>query len=160
MVHTGVVRLVFLPDDHRIDVDHEAIAGPDALAISAWINDGPMYLFGGEQHTLAPPQVYVEKYRPRSHFDSDARMVDVQSRIKAALPDATLVLNTGVKKVVRRELMELFGVWQFATRTHHQDLRAAARIALFGMLKDEHLNRLVANVVRDHLDGRPWDVIH
>jgi hypothetical protein len=76
------------------------------------------------------------------------------------MPKATVVLNTGVKKIVKRPLMELLGVWSFATGTHHQDLRSAARIALYGMLKHEPLNRLLSDVVRDHLRGEDWDVRH
>lgn len=54
--------------------------------------------------------------------------------------------------------MNLLGVWKFSTVTHHQDLRSAARIALFGMLKNEETNRLLADVVADHLKGSDWDV--
>jgi UDP-glucose 6-dehydrogenase len=66
--------------------------------------------------------------------------------------------NTGVKTLIRRRLMELLGVWRFATPTNHDDLRSAARIALLGMLKDEQHNKLLADVVRDHLAGETWEV--
>ena len=45
-----------------------------------------------------------------------------------------------------------------APPTHHQDLRSAARIALLGMLRDEQMNRLLADVVRDHLAGETWTI--
>jgi hypothetical protein len=64
----------------------------------------------------------------------------------------------GVKKVVKSPLMELLGVWDFRLKTHHQDLRSAARIALLGMLKDDHLNKLLTDVVADHLRGENWNV--
>jgi hypothetical protein len=69
-----------------------------------------------------------------------------------------LLMNTGVKKVVRRQLMDLLGVWSFSTVTHHQDLRSAARIAIYGMLKHAVMNELLADVVADHLKGRTWQV--
>jgi hypothetical protein len=60
--------------------------------------------------------------------------------------------------VVRRQLMELVGVWSFTTSTHHQDLRSAARIALLGMLKHAVTNELLADIVADHLKGTTWQV--
>ena len=74
------------------------------------------------------------------------------------LKGSTVLPNMGVKKVVRRPLMELLGAWKFSTVTHHQDLRSAARIALLGMLKDPHMNRLLFDVVLDHIEGRTWRV--
>ena len=68
-----------------------------------------------------------------------------EQELKRALPTAKLVDNTGAKKIVTRELMELLDVWKFPT-TNHQDLQAAARIALFGALKDTGLNRALYNL--------------
>lgn len=144
LVHTGVVSLEFLQDSHEIDVMHTAINGPDAAATKTWILDRKAHIF-------------VEGYRPRSHFSTDAQMVAAVQEFRKEL-DAIVLLNTGVKKVVKRPLMELLQVWKFPTVTHHQDLRAAARIALLGMLKLEPLNRLLTTVVQDHLKGEPWDV--
>jgi hypothetical protein len=70
----------------------------------------------------------------------------------------TVLLNTGVKKTIKRPLMELLGCWAFTTTTHHQDLRSAARIALYGMVKNDTLNQVLYSVVRDHLEGRTWHV--
>lgn len=149
IVHTGVVDLLFQPDHRHIRVTHDAIAGPDAAAAKQWIEDqyGPT------------PHIFVEGYKPRSHYDSDARMTAAVQEMKREL-HGTVLLNTGVKKVVKQPLMELLGCWKFSTVTHHQDLRSAARIALLGMLKTEHLNRIVTAVVTDHLEGRTWNVCH
>ena len=150
LVHTGVVRLVFRPDEKAVDVAHQAIVGPDAAAVRAWAVPDP--------HDW--PRIFIEKYQPRSHFAGDVRMVEAQANLKTRLPSAQLLLNTGVKQVVRKSLMELLGIWRFTTVTNHQDLRSAGRIALYGMLKDEELNRLLADVVRDQLKGDDWDVRH
>lgn len=157
LVHTGVVELIFNTDNKIISVTHEAVIGPNAQAVNDFITQPVVDpdLWGG-----GTPHIFIEKYQPRSHFSTDARMMQAVSEMKAGLPGSQVLLNTGVKKVVRRELMQLLGVWQFATTTHHQDLRAAARIALLGMLKDERMNTLLADVVRDHLEGRTWDVRH
>lgn len=79
------------------------------------------------------------------------------SQIKTST-QGTVLLNEGVKKVIRPELMRLLEVWLFTTTTHHQDLRAAARIGLFGMVKDTYLNQVLADLVRDHLAGDDWKV--
>lgn len=145
LVHTGVVRFVFDHDDRSVTVQDTAIAGPDVAATKAWAGSAE--------------KIFVEAYRPRSHFDTDQAMVQAVADMRRAL-GATVVSNTGVKQIVRRPLLELLGAWSFATVTHHQDLRSAARIAVFGMLKDEYFNLVVSQVVLDHVAGRSWHVRH
>lgn len=145
LVHTGVVLLTFDRGQRIIEVDHEAVAGPDAVRVSQF--------FGGTR-----PAIFIEGYRPRSHLQQDKQMTQAVTDMKRALPGSVVLQNTGVKKVIRQPLMELVGCWRFSTPTHHQDLRSAARIALLGMCKDEEMNRLLATVVADHLDGRTWNV--
>lgn len=148
LVHTGLVLMQFEPSLKRITVEHEAVAGIKPDVTSDWIDSHP---------TMLPDETFIEGYRPRSHLNSDALMVAGVSELRKELK-ATVLMNTGVKKVVKRPLMELLGVWSFATPTHHQDLRSAARIALLGMLKHEPFNRLLTQVVQDHLAGRTWSV--
>jgi hypothetical protein len=145
LVHTGVVRLVFRPERQLIEVEHVAIPGPDAAAVRDWA-DG-----------YAPrPVIFIEGYQPRHHYGTDPQMLAAVNEMRR-VTHGTVLLNTGVKKVVRRGLMELCGVWSFSTPTHHQDLRAAARIALLGMLRDPANNQLLSLLVRDHLAGNGWD---
>lgn len=146
LVHTGVVSLLFERAQRKLHVESVPIVGPDAGATQAFIEiAGP------------PGSVFIEDYKPRSHFSTDARMTEAVRDMRAATGGVVLN-NTGVKKVVRQPLMELLGVWKFSTVTHHQDLRSAARIALLGMLKDPHMNRLLFDVVLDHIEGRTWRV--
>ena len=149
LVHTGVVRLVFYPGVRSFMVEHEAIAGPDVEAAWQWI---------GQPYLLPMAEVFVEGYRPRSAFNTDSRMTDAVNRFRREITGAKVLDNTGVKKIVTRELMEVFDVWKFSTVTNHQDLRSAARIALLGMLKDEQHNQLLSDVLRDKLAGKPWAV--
>jgi len=147
IVHTGVVLLTIDKDQRCVVVDHEAVPGSDVTRVQQFL--------GGLRNTA---HVFIEGYKPRSVYDTDARMAKAVNEIKAGLPTATVLLNTGVKKVVKQPLMELLGCWKFSTPTHHQDLRSAARIALLGALKQEHTNRLIADIVRDHLRGDDWNV--
>ena len=155
LVHTGAVELTFAPDERVVRVRHEAVVGPDAQAVNDFFSAPEL---DSRFWTEGPPRIFIEKYQPRSHFSTDAAMAKALIEMKQALPNATVLLNTGVKKVVKKPLMHLLGVWQFSTVTNHQDLRSAARIALLGMLKTEELNRLLSDLVRDHLQGRTWDV--
>lgn len=148
LVHSGGVYLGFDSTLRTIWVEAKIVDGPDVAAIAANVADW----------AKGTPDVFIEKYQPRSHFAGDSKMMEAQGQLKAELPHAKIILNTGVKKIVRQPLMELLGVWRFTTPSHHQDLRSAARIALYGMLKDEQLNTLVADIVRDHLEGRTWNV--
>lgn len=155
LVHTGVVRMLFEPRDREVHVEHIAIDGPDAAAVRAWAVGHGSRL--PNLVTYNRPSIFIEGYRPRSNLNSDARMVEAVSKMRDATK-GTVLLNTGVKQVVSKDLMELLGVWKFSTVTHHQDLRSAARIAILGMLKDEQLNRVVYDVVEAHIRGRTWTV--
>lgn len=149
LVHTGCVRMVFVPLARTILVDHKVVAGPDSTAVRDWAR--------GPQPYGVPPTIYIEDYQPRHHYTPDLEMVKAVSVMRKEAAGIVL-MNTGVKKVVRRQLMELVGVWSFPTVTHHQDLRSAARIALLGMLKHAVTNELLADVVADHLKGHTWQV--
>jgi len=102
----------------------------------------------------------VEQYRTRQHLSSDMRMIRAEQDLRRALPDARFLPNMGIKRVITQSLMELLEVWSFPTTTHHQDLRAAARIAMLGMVKDDSTNEILADVVRAYLDGQPWTISH
>ena len=150
LVHTGVVMMEFDPLGQSIRHGWEVIDGPDSVKTEARII--------AMSPTGWPHKVYIEKYRPRTHLSTDERMVRANTEF-GSLRNSTLLLNYGVKKVVTRRLMELLGVYNFPTPTHHQDLRSAARIALLGMLKDEHHNALLTKIVQSHMDGKDWTVV-
>lgn len=148
LVHTGVVNILIDTSARRITVLDRVVLGPKANEVADAIA-----LAG------AKPKIFIEAYRPRSNLNSDERMVNAVNLIRIAT-GGTVLNNTGVKAVVKKSLMELLGVWSFSTKTHHQDLRSAARIALLGMLKDEDMNRLLSDIVADHLKGSDWHVAH
>jgi hypothetical protein len=152
IVDTGVVRMVFDPDEKLIMQEHRVFTGINGSPAPA--NQVDHWILRADE---PDPVTFVEGYRPRSHLATDARMMAAVQEYRS-LKGSTVLPNMGVKKVVRRPLMELLGVWKFSTVTHHQDLRSAARIALLGMMKDEQMNHLLADVVRDHLNGQTWQV--
>ena len=150
LVHTGVIGMQFAIHSQTVLVTHKVVDGPDVGEVAKWVSDWPS----------TKPVVFVEQYRPRQHLSADQRMTQVEHELKAALRGATFLPNMGIKRVISRDLMEVLEVWRWPTSTHHQDLRAAARIALLGMVKDAVLNELLASVVLDFLDQQPWGVVH
>ncbi len=151
LVHTGIVMLDFDLEKPQLTLDHRLVAGLDPVAAFDAVKD----MTGRE--SFATLDIFIEWYRPRSGFSVDERMVQANSDFKRDL-QGQLLRNTGVKKVVTRELMELLGVWSFHTSTHHQDLRSAARIALLGMMLDPALNKALYTFATDNTDGRNWHV--
>lgn len=150
LVHTGCVSLRFDETHRTITVKHCVVRGPDVDSVNDWIKSieepGPL------------PRVFIEKYQPRTKLNTDERMVKADAAFLHGVKGCVMLRNFGAKQVVKPELMQLLGVWQFGTPTHHQDLRSAARIALLGMMKDPPLNAWLADVVRDTLDGNVWRV--
>ena len=107
----------------------------------------------------APDRVFIEGYRSRSNFAHDAKMITAVQTLKRLIPGSTVLDNMGVKKIITPDLMKVLGVWTFTLQTNHQDLRSAARIALFGMVKEDEYNTLLAKIITDHINGNPWIVI-
>lgn len=153
LVHTGVVVFDFDPENHTLDLYHEAIDGLDASATLAALEQ---ILYPTSPFAVT---IYIERYRPRHGYDTDERMLVANAEFASTLR-GTLLRNTGVKQVVTRELMEKLEVWKFTTSTHHADLRSAARIALLGMLLDQQQNQIVYDYVTDNLRGSGWHVRH
>lgn len=132
IVHTGVVVLRFNGDEYSME--DRVFLGKDAATPADWVYDE----MDKDAH------VFIESYRPRGNsFGTDGPMRDLLQEFRKELPGARIIDNTGVKNVITRELMQVFGVWDFQTPTHHQDLRSAARIALYGGVKDDTLNKLL-----------------
>ncbi len=144
LVDTGLVYFEFYPQNKQYRIQHHVVENLDFNEIEDWCKNRPVN------------SIFIEAYRPRSHFQNDARMGTAINELKHRLPKAVTLDNTGVKKVIKPDLMKLLGVWQFKTSTHHQDLRAAARIGLYGLVKNVEWNPILAQLVMDHLDGKPW----
>jgi hypothetical protein len=132
-------------------VQHKVLSGPAWQDLWLWIEalPGP-----------TTPKVFVEAYITRSRLGTDQRMLQLEADIRHALPDARFLPNMGVKKVITQDLLEMLEVLVWKTRTHHQDLRSAARIALLGLVKDPDLNWYLAEMVRECLEGQLWRVDH
>lgn len=155
LVHTGIVVLTFYPGLKDLEVRSAAVVGSTPAEHTQAVVE---YL---ADHTPGADHTFVEDYIERgTSYGTNPKMRELMTELKRNVRGAVLVNNTGVKKVVRAPLLDLFQIRKFGTTTHHQDLEAAARILLYGMLKDEELNALVADVVLAHISGEPWSVTH
>jgi hypothetical protein len=108
----------------------------------------------GQQH------VFIENYRNRGRNpNQDQKMSMLVQVIHSTLSGSKLVDNTGVKNVVLEDTLELLGLHVATQKTHHNDIKSAKRIALKGAYQDPALNKLVADLVRDRLEGVPWTLM-
>ena len=142
IVNTGIIIYFICPQERLVILKHTAIKGCKTEDILGFLS---MRLDMSDANPWT--YVFVEAYRPRSHFDTDARMGAAVNEIKKMGPEIYALDNSGVKNVVSRALLELLHSWNFTTKSNHQDVRSAARIAVLGMLKNEHLNQLLADIV-------------
>lgn len=154
IVHTGVVVASFDDVAQQILVEHVVIEGKGhpTAARAALESMG----YSRNLNTYK----FIETYRERgTAYSTNPQMRKLVQDFADQFPKAVLVDNTGSKQVVKPHLLRLLGLEKFPA-THHQDLQAAARILVYGALKDSLLNQLLSLVVRDHLDGQTWTVIH
>lgn len=144
LVHTGVVGITLDNLKRTIRVRSHIINGPNPGAVAAAVD---------QRATL-----FIEKYEDRGTvFSTHNEMRVFEVALKSALPRATVLSNTGVKKVVTEQMLRVLGLTGFRT-THHKDLESAARIAVFGGLKDPAINAIFYQALTSYTDGQPWTI--
>ena len=143
VVHTGVVAIRLHPENNTWMIAPQLFMGLDPQPVKDWCK-------GWDYNN-----VFIEGYRPWSHFSTDADMSAAINEMKK-MRDASVLNNMGIKNVIKPPMMEMLGVWKFKQSTHHQDLRSAARIGLYGLVKDPIMNRILTGFVTDQLDGKEW----
>ena len=142
IVDTGAVTFFLDTDRLTLSVKAEKLPGTIPEPIEEYV----------KRNTRDRTFTFVEAYRDRGTiFNTHGTMRNIEAAIRRSLPGAEILDNTGVTKVVKRPLMQLLDCWDFPTVTHHQDLRSAARIALYGGLKDTEINSLLTKIVMKRL---------
>ena len=150
LVNTGVVVLRANTRQHHLNVEHFVIDGANHARQVVELLDELGY---GDKH------VFIEAFRERGNqYAQDKVMRELMADFRSVLPKATVLDNMGVKKIVTTETLGIFGMDNFPT-THHRDLESAARILLYGMLKDDKLNKVVYEIVSDYVHHQPWSVM-
>lgn len=159
LVENGIVVLEFDELTMELTNRYESVLGMydsnNTFDASATAQSVLEWMADAEVH---PDVIFIEAYRERgnSHRE-DAGMRALISALRQVLHNSnpSVVDNTGVKKVVRPALLRVLGLTKYPT-THHQDLEAAARILVYGMLKEPALNKLLYEVLTAHFDGNAW----
>ena len=87
--------------------------------------------------TIESDIVVIEKFEARDNDRSkDNTVLQTIAFIQTYYPDAILQRNAGYQSDIPNELLKKLGLWKFE-KSHHQDVRAAARLALFWALRND-----------------------
>lgn len=82
-------------------------------------------------------KVIFEHFEARDNSKAkDNSPLDTIAEIKRLLPEAEPVRNGGYQTDVPNELLKALGLWKFK-KSHHQDVRAAARLAIFYAMRND-----------------------
>ena len=66
----------------------------------------------------------------------DNTVLETIAEIKRLIPDAEPFRNSGYQTDVPDSLLKVLGLWKFG-KSHHQDCRAAARLAIFYAMRND-----------------------
>lgn len=145
LVDTGVVALSINLFAAEATVSYHVIEKAKRMKVSELnrtLNELPLVKVGWP--------VFIEKYQPRRGFSTDVSMVELTKNIADAVPGPhMMVSNTGFKKIVTRDWMELFWASKLP-KSNHDDLNSALRILLLGLFKNETANERLAELVYVH----------
>lgn len=108
----------------------------DSWAVSYGVK-GFRQWFDDVGSALDPDVVVVEEYRARDNDKSkDNSVLETIAYIQLCYPEAVLQFNAGYKSDIPDELLKVLDLWKFE-KTHHQDIRASARLGLFYALRND-----------------------
>ena len=87
--------------------------------------------------TIENDVVVIEKFEARDNDRSkDNTVLQTIAFIQIHYPDAILQRNAGYQSDIPNDLLKKLGLWKFE-KSHHQDVRAAARLALFWAMRND-----------------------
>ena len=147
LIDTGIVTITLNNEDRSIHVMATALRRADAETVADYLNNS--------QDLGA---VFVEKYEDRgTTFTTHHEMRAFETQLKRLVPHIVLLSNTGVRKVVKDDMLNRLHCLDFPA-TNHRDLQAAARIGIYGALKDPAANSLIYQCLLDSVRGEPWQI--
>ena len=152
---TGIVECLFYNEDPSYDTyleKGEQLVLSHATAEDIW---GELLFLIAEraEKTEWRTVIYVEKYLDRgTSFGTHGRMRELETQLRLLAQKSPIlqkagslsfVNNTGVKKIITNKVLTALQLDTFTTASNHQDLKSAARIALYGAAKDKELNPFI-----------------
>lgn len=100
--------------------------------------------YENEGRFLKPDIVVIEKYEARDNdLAKDNSVLETIALFQILFPDAILQRNAGYQSDIPNSLLKKLGLWKF-DKSHHQDVRAAARLGLFWSMRND-----IEEVVQD-----------
>lgn len=130
------------PSSNKIETSTTGIVLLDnARLVDSWAVSYGMKGFAKWFHetgeSLEFDVVVVEEYRIRDNDRSkDNSVLETIAYIQLCYPDAILQYNGGYKSDIPDDLLKILGLWKFE-KSHHQDIRAAARLGLFWAMRSD-----------------------
>ena len=113
----------------------------NARLIDYWVVDygakGFKEWFEQTGKTIESDVVVIEKFEARDNDRSkDNTVLQTIDSIQMHYPDAILQRNAGYQSDIPNDLLKKLGLWKFE-KSHHQDVRAAARLGLFWAMRND-----------------------
>ncbi|WP_438831254.1 hypothetical protein [Streptococcus pluranimalium] len=94
--------------------------------------------------SLEVDTVVIEQFEARDNDKSkDNSVLETIAYIQLCYPDVILQRNAGYKSDIPDNLLKMLKLWKFQ-KSHHQDIRAAARLGLFWAMRND-----IEEVVQD-----------
>lgn len=137
------------PSSNRYETSTTGVVLLDnADLITAWSVSYGMAGFANWFHKVGKDldvdAVVVEKFEARDNDRSkDNSVLETIAYIQLCYPGATLQRNAGYKSDIPDQLLKVLDLWKFE-KSHHQDIRAAARLGLFWAMRND-----VEEVIQD-----------
>lgn len=137
------------PASNKIETSTTGIVLLDnTRLVDSWVVEYGMKGFAKWFHdigkTLDFDVVVVEEFRTRDNDRSkDNSVLETIAYIQLCYPGAILQYNGGYKSDIPDDLLKILGLWKFE-KSHHQDIRAAARLGLFWAMRND-----VEEVIQD-----------
>lgn len=113
----------------------------NARLVDYWVVDygaqGFKEWFEQTGKTIESDVVVIEKFEARDNDRSkDNTVLQTIDSIQTYYPDAILQRNAGYQSDIPNDLLKKLGLWKFE-KSHHQDVRAAARLGLFWAMRND-----------------------
>ena len=130
------------PSSNKIETSTTGIVLLDnARLVDSWVVSYGMRGFADWFHetgeSLEYDVVVVEEYKARDNDKSkDNSVLETIAYIQLCYPNLILQNNAGYKSDIPDDLLKNLGLWKFE-KSHHQDIRAAARLGLFWAMRND-----------------------
>ena len=113
----------------------------NARLVDYWVVDygtkGFKKWFEQTGKTIESDVVVIEKFEARDNdYSKDNTVLQTIAWIQEWFPQSILQRNAGYQTDVPNALLKQLGLWKF-DNSHHQDVRAAARLGLFYAMRND-----------------------